>query len=249
MRFALIVLVVCAGATADARPYLGLRGPNIGKRGDDVIPYRVLREGELPQAEIRSFGFYYRRNEILGIDFWRSGGTFALYDEESYVPLSDEQAAVLGGTGTPWQYYFPPGLVVVLGLLELGIMSTLRLELRTTLVVGATMMAVTILWLAKGLTYECIVPAGLALHHLLGSWIAVRQQRAEEAEVEALTPPAEEEPERERDGVRVEQPPARLDDDPFRGPPIKPPIVVERPRAPEARVIPNSKVDKPKLLK
>jgi hypothetical protein len=89
----------------------------VATSGDTIKPHGTIQkqfEGTVPS---RLVGFKYSYWGILWVDFWTYEGTWCLYKDKMYWPLTPAQAAELLGVSEsalqpPFWYQFPPGLPI-----------------------------------------------------------------------------------------------------------------------------------------
>lgn len=242
-----IVLVGLSAAPAAAGRY---NRSGLFQAGDDILPLGEVDAALAGRLGLGKLGWHYERFAIIGLDLWRWDGEPCVYSGDQYIVLSDEEAALVGSPRGPLRYRLPPGLLLALGLVELGIMTYKRRPLKVTLSAGAALGVLTLLLWLGGMTWELIIPGGLALFHILGSYIALAHEDVIDANQEATTVGATDEPAPVREPAPRLPPPPRVETDPFRAPPQAPPIRVVRPdTAPlAAPVVVDPAAEKPKLL-
>jgi hypothetical protein len=185
----------------------------------------------VPKADIAQprVGLRYEHIGLMGIDVWRYNGQFAVYEDHSsylsYVDLTDDDVGDLG-LSTPWRYYFPEGLIALLCLAELFIVALKPRTIRFALVTGGVLVVIALVFRLKGLTWECVFPALLAMSHLYTGFGALWSDRRERAGSTEPEVPRTPEPKRVRVDVRAAPP--TFEKDPFRSPPQAPPLAIHR---------------------
>jgi hypothetical protein len=240
-RWLAIALTVLALA---ARP--AAAGVVVDLRGDDIMPIRDLpaeTAARLGYDGMYQLGYHYHHVSVAMLDMWRSGGEVVVYSGRSYYVLTAADLDVVGDADVPLRYYVPPGLLVVIGLIELGIITSTRRKAWLTIGIGAGLLGVGAVFYAKGLEVEAIVPMLLGLHHIGGTIASLRAQAR--ADTPAPTAPR---PKVERHAAAMPSPPL-VESDPFRSPPRPPAIVaVQTATPPTTPVAHDPDADKPKLL-
>ena len=111
-RWLLVLLLFAVPRTAEARVAIANTGKTIWHLGDAPAEYAM--------HGMRDVGFMYERYGVFWLDFWRSDGMFVAYAGDTYVPITDEDAA-RAGLRTPWSYHVPIGLVLVAIVLVFGL--------------------------------------------------------------------------------------------------------------------------------
>ncbi len=241
------LLIAIAGVTvlAIARPAEAAYIPIT--HGDDIVHIRDLPPATVVELGngMTSLGYHYDFVGVGFIDVWRSSGQFCVYHGDQYITLTSDELDALGGASVPWRYYFPPGLVIVLGLAELLVVTRMKRKAYVVLALGGAMALVAILFVFEGLRQEAIVPGLLAVHHIVGTVLALRLQRGDEVVSEPEPAPVRP----ERPLANVLPSPAAIDADPFRSPP-RASIAVQQPAAKPAAapIVVDPNADQPKLL-
>jgi len=92
------------------------------------------RTPELP-ANITSIGFKYAYFGIFWLDLWRYDGEYCIYHDKEYVPISKAVAAEMMGVPEsslqePIWYTFPPGALILGGLLAIGAVAVVLKQIR-----------------------------------------------------------------------------------------------------------------------
>lgn len=181
-----VLLVVGVGGTAEARRG---GGAVVFNSGQDIIPIRDLTADETAGAVgFTKLGY---KHDLIGVfwqDIWRWGGEFVVYDGgTTYAPLDDEQLAYFGNPSVPWRYHLPPGLLIILALIELAVITKQRRRLKMVLSIGGVLALIAGAFYLMGLDWEFLIPLFLAGHHVIGSYFALKLQReAEEREAERV---------------------------------------------------------------
>ena len=241
---AIAALLVALGA-APARAGIGT-----GNAHEDILFVRDLPASTTLQLGygMSKLGYYYHRFSIAELDLWRWDGQYVVYSGRGYYVLTDGDLELLDAPSPPLRYYIPGGLLVVIGLVELGVITATRRRAWVTIAIGGGLLALAAVFYALGLDLEALVPGLLGLHHVLGSWFALRELARREA---AAEPPAEvlaDKPRRR--AVEPPHSPPVIDDDPFRAPPRATiaAVQVATNRSATAPVVHDPDADKPKLL-
>lgn len=89
---------------------------------------RVVDIGEMPvevQAEMKfhgRVGYIYNESGIWFVTFWTYGGTFCIYDDDQYYPITRDEAAALlnrpaDSLSVPFLYTVPLGWIILAGFL------------------------------------------------------------------------------------------------------------------------------------
>jgi hypothetical protein len=127
LALAVIILFSCPSPVQAKGLVLITWGETI-KHVEDVP---VQPKGKLPQGlglpgGNLAVGFHYSYFGIFWLDLWTWGGKFCLYQGQNYLPLQpNEIAEILGKSedqlSKPWYYTFPPGLMIIVGIVGLCI--------------------------------------------------------------------------------------------------------------------------------
>jgi hypothetical protein len=268
-RSCTIAIVLLVASAAHARE-LG-----VISTGGDIIPLRDLPPETAAPVEFTSLGYHYDVIGIFWLDIWRWGGEFVVYTSDTdvssrdasdaaggslvlerwaYAPITSEQLERLGGADVPWKYHCPPGLLVILALVELQLVVRRRRSARTVLVIGGALLVTALVLYGHGVDQAFVIPLLLGLHHAGAAWLAIRRQRDDNtsgddaANEPHVTPAAPREASR---ASRQRERPPNVETDPFRAPPQPAPIVVERPPTPPSAtsVVAEADAPPPKLLR
>src|SRR5262249_54387095 len=91
----------------------------------DFPPLDIKQKPWLPPIHFSKVGFKYSYWGVFGVDLWTWGGEYCMYEGKTFVPLSPAEAAQTLGVqesdlGTPFNYKFPIGLLILIGLVVLG---------------------------------------------------------------------------------------------------------------------------------
>jgi hypothetical protein len=83
--------------------------------GESIIPIGTAKEGP---PDMRQIGFKYNYGGLFWIDFWTWDGTYCIYQDKRYKPITEAEAAQLLGKPTsalskPFQYRVPLGLLIL----------------------------------------------------------------------------------------------------------------------------------------
>ena len=215
--------------------------------GDDIEPLGGLAPDVSAATGYTKHGYHYQRFGLFWIDFWRWGGEPAVYEGNTYVPLTPELAAELGvPLSTPWSYHFPPGLLLVIVGAELAIIGRKPRSVRGTLLAAGGLGAFAALLWFKDTGMASIIPALAGLYHVAAIWLRPYEEPVDEDDASADDAPAAPAP--KRTGYATGTAP-RVETDPFRANPQPLPVVVERPSQPAVIPVahdPNAAA--PKLL-
>jgi hypothetical protein len=180
VRIALIALamVVALGGKAEAG-----RGVIVITSGDDVFHIRDLPAATAAEIGYGKLGYHYDYFGVFWLDLWRSGGEFCVYRGNTYVVLDDKDLEALGGASVPWKYHLPPGLLAILALIAVGILSRVRRRVKTVFILAGVFAAIAILFFAKGLDWEFMIPGGIAIWLALAGYITLKRQASHEMEL------------------------------------------------------------------
>jgi hypothetical protein len=101
-------------------------GDTISHLGD-FPPVEVMQKPWLPPLRFSKVGFKYSYWGVFGVDLWTWGGEYCEYEGKTFVPLSPAEAAQRLGVqesdlGTPFNYKFPIGLLILIGLIVIGVL-------------------------------------------------------------------------------------------------------------------------------
>jgi len=247
-------LVVAVIVLLSAQPAHARRGGGviIIVSGDEIEHVRDLPAELAAEVGAASIGYHYQRFGLFWLDLWRWDGEFVIYDGAGFSPISAEQLELLGGGSVPWRYHLPPGLLIVIGLIELAIVTKTRRRVRVIIAIGAALLVTALVFYLEGLEIEFLVPGLLGLHHIIGSLILMNRPQPVDEE------PAHDEPEEsthepmEPEGrpVAYRPSPPNVETDPFRAPPQPPPIVIARkPTHSDTPLAHDENAEPPKLLR
>jgi hypothetical protein len=136
--------------------------------GDDVHHIADIPDAgaEGPAA----VGYHYSRFGLFWVDFWRYDGEFIVYRDSQYAVISEEEANKLGASGVPWIYHFPPGLVLLGGVLELFLFASLPQRRPLSIGLGVGLLGFGGLLFAKGVTFAFAVPVALGVYHIAAAF-------------------------------------------------------------------------------
>jgi len=168
VKSVLVVAVLLAARPAHAR------GIVIINTGNDVAHIRDLPADVAKESGFTAIGYRYDLFGVFWLDLWRWGGEFVAYNEHSYAPLSSEDLASLGGASMPWNYRAPPGLMIILALVELGLVTGARRRAWLLLGLGIVWSVLAALLYTHGVTIAFLIPAALGLHHIVAAVLAMR---------------------------------------------------------------------------
>jgi len=110
---ALIGYVLLSPSQASAKFFLITHGDTI----TDLGPIKVKGE-DMPANVPLKVGYKYSYGGLFWVDFWTWDGTYCIYHDKSFEPISEEVAAGLlgkspGELSRPFFYRFPPGLMIL----------------------------------------------------------------------------------------------------------------------------------------
>jgi hypothetical protein len=123
---ALLWVCMAAGTAHAGKGFMLITsGDEIRKVGDLVGEFKAEADAELgPGVEV---GYMYEQFGLFFLEVWTWDGKYVLFrDDEYWEPTEDELKEIAGVSaledlGKPWQYSFPPGLLVVVALVIGGI--------------------------------------------------------------------------------------------------------------------------------
>jgi hypothetical protein len=121
---AAIALVFLGPASAEAKGIVLItHGDTIALIGPLKAEFREHRK--LRGSDI-NVGFRYDYFGIFWLDLWTWGGEYCLYDDKNYEPIPPNKAALLMGIAEgdltrPFNYRFPIGLLILLGILAVAV--------------------------------------------------------------------------------------------------------------------------------
>jgi hypothetical protein len=252
-----IALVLGLAGTAEAR-----RGLVIVTSDTDIIHIRDLPLDSTHGLHDAALGYRYHSIGLFGLDFFRSDGEFVVYrDGDSWgLPVGDSELAELGGAGVPWSYHLPIGWIVLVGAIEVVLVTRSRRRVGVVFGIAGAMVVVAAVFFLGGMRSEAVIPLVLAGHHVVAAMLAVRHQKQlEELDARERAALGLDEPPRapQRKLVHAASgdlplpPPPRIGDDPFRSPPAARPIVTEKPpeRPSTAPIVHDANAEQPKLLR
>jgi hypothetical protein len=249
VRIALIALavVVALGGKAEAG-----RGVIVITSGDDVFHIRDLPAATAAEIGYGKLGYHYDYFGVFWLDLWRSGGEFCVYRGNTYVVLTDEDVEALGGASVPWKYHLPPGLLAILALIAVGILSRVRRRVKTVFILAGAFALIAILFFAKGLDWEFMIPGGVAIWLALAGYITLKRQASHELELSTsdVEPEPAATPSGQHRAARPSQPPPPVHVPPVDAAPSQPLVVQRAPTQPAS--VPmraDDNADGPKLLR
>jgi hypothetical protein len=252
LRVLVVIGVLCSVRAAHAG-----RISVVITKSDDIEHVRDLTDPEIDAltSPFNKLGYHYTTyGMFLVLDFWRTGGEYVVYSGSSYIVLGDRELAVIGNPGSRWRYRLTPGLCIIAGLVELGIVTRRKRRANRTIALGAVMFGLAIVLYALGVEGGAVVAALLGTHHVVGAWFALEHLRRLE-EAQGGVAAAEETPPTAEDEYRLppaEPPrpsPQAMDQDPFRSPPRAPLAVVQVERPTSTPLAPDASAEPPKLLR
>jgi hypothetical protein len=244
--------------------------------GDDFIHLRDLPPEVAAAVGFRSLGYHYKVFGSYNLDLWRWGGELVVYRIDVDTPavaaaLADGRVLLssrlyartseiaskvepeeLEGS-VPWRYYCPPGLLIILGLLELWLVGRRRRSVRTALVVSGALVLLALVLFVKDVGAAAAIPLALGVHHLGVAGLVMWKHRHDEDMEDAG------EPQMHPDAARRARSPRRerravsqvVSRDPYRELPQPAPIVAKPPPAPAkpAAVVVEADAPAPRLLR
>lgn len=135
--FSAAILFAAATLLAPSQAEARRRGLVVITHGDTVkeladVPsqFREPLQQMTGAKEPLKVGYYYSGFGIFGLDIWTWDGTYCLTADETYWPLENKQVEEMLGSvpHKPWNYNFPPGLFLVVGLI--GVVSVFSIRKR-----------------------------------------------------------------------------------------------------------------------
>jgi len=268
-RSCTIAIVLLVASAAHARE-LG-----VISTGGDILHLRDLPPETTAAVGFKSLGYHYDVVGIFWLDIWRWGGEFVVstsdtdvssrdaadagggtlvLEQWAYAPVTSEELERLGGADVPWKYHCPPGLLVILALIELQLVVRRRRSARAVLGVGGALLVIALVLYGQGVDQAFVIPLVLGLHHVGAAWLAIRRQRDDDTSGDDVDDEPHVAPAPPREASRASRPrerPPNVETDPFRAPPQPAPIVVERPPTPASAtsVVAEADAPPPKLLR
>jgi len=170
----LLPLCVLVALLCMTRPAHAGRGIVIINTGDDVAHIRDLPADVAKETGYPAIGYHYSRFGVFWLDLWRWGGEFCAYRDNSYAPLSDADLAGLGGATMPWKYRAPPGLMIILALVALGMAPAGRRRPWILLGLGGIWLAVAFVLYQHGVDIAFAIPGLLGVHHVVAAVLGLR---------------------------------------------------------------------------
>lgn len=244
----ILVLALLAGAH---RPAEARRSDAI-QVGTDILDVGPLdaNEGYFLYDRV---GIRYERLSVFSLDLWRWDKTYVIYRDGTFGTKLFEEAPpeLLARLDlpVPWRYYLPPGLLLVLCLVELAIIARKKRPAKLALTIGIGITSFAIVLYLLGFTWEFIFPLLLGGFHVFAGLSTLWAPVAPDDDIDAETIEAPQPLPRPSEQLRP--PPPNVETDPFRAPPQPPPIVVRRPETarPSAPVVHDEDAEAPKLLR
>jgi hypothetical protein len=168
LKWLVVLGIVFAAAPAHAG-----RGLVIITTGEDVVHLRDLTVEE--QASFGAFASLGYKHEYFGV-FWvdvlRYGGEYVVYTGDSYAELDDQMLAYLHPGSVPITYFLPPGLLIILALIEIGVVGSKSRPVGVVMIAGGAMGLIALTMLVLGAPYHALIPLACALFHAYGIWHA-----------------------------------------------------------------------------
>lgn len=245
-----MALVIGSMGTAEARRGGGLV---VIVTGDAIEHIRDLDAKQAAAIGYGKLGYHYQRFGVFWLDLWRDSGEFCVYSGDTYVPLTDEEVAALGGASVPWRYHLPEGLIILVALAYYFLIGRRKRRVKTAFILAGVFAVIALVFFLQGLTWEFMIPLGLALHHALTARAAMKRGDHDEAPATTETPRESPPPVAARPSRPLGTPPPVA---PSPVPPPDPsrpsqPLVIERASTAPAAVPmrEDQSVDGPKLLR
>ncbi len=244
---AIVTLVIGLGV---ARPAHAGRAALVST-GDDISHLRDLAHGELASVGLDTvdlgygplaLGYHYQRFGVFFLDVWRWSGEPVVYRGTRFRVLTDDQLETLRGR-VPLAYHLPPGLMIVLALLELAVVTRGRMKQWLVVAIGQILIASSIASYLGGLEVSFLVPLALGLFHLFAVW---RTRRALAGPARAARAAAD--PGQLHHAVVLPIPPPNVETDPFRAPPQVHIVPIQHAAIAPTPIAIDANADKPKLL-
>jgi hypothetical protein len=120
-----LIVFLCGPSSASAKIVLITHGDTIKHLGDILDP---TEKQQLQQAYgfVPAVGFKYSYFGIFWLDLWTWGGEHCYYRDKNYEPIPKDRAAKMlgkspGDLKPPFLYTFPPGLLVLGGIVLISI--------------------------------------------------------------------------------------------------------------------------------
>ena len=249
-----MVVVFLGGMTGTAEARRGGGGIVVINTGDDIVHIRDLDPEVGAAIGYTKLGYRYQRFGLFWLDLWRWDGEFVVYEGLTYVPLSDEELASLGGASTPWRYRLPDGFLILAAIAYYFVIGRRKRRVKTAFILAGGFAVTSLAFFIMGLTWEFMIPLAIALHHGLTAYSAMKRGDDKEVEVAAEEPAPPIRPSKPHIAVR----PPVATGTPVPSRPSQPlitsrpsqPLVIEKPSAPViVPVRPDNSVDGPKLLR
>lgn len=252
------------------------RGFDLLATKEDFIHIRDVPPEIAEATGLHALGYHYKVLGIYNLDLWRWGGEFVIYRTTLDPPITAAELTrgrvVLSSTtyaevselegkfaldwfegSVPWRYYFPPGLLIVLGVVEFALVGRRRRSVRTALAVGGALVVIALVMFVKDVGAAAAIPLALGIHHLGVAGLVLWKHRHEDAAEDEVAP------EPQPDAARRAKPPRRerrpvsqvVSRDPYREPPQPAPIVANAPPRPATSpaMIIEGDAPAPKLLR
>ena len=226
--------------------------------GDAIEHVRDLDSDAARELGYSKLGFRYTRFGLFWLDLWRWDGEFVVYEGSTYVPITDDELETLGGAWVPLRYHLPEGLLIIVAGIYLLVVGRRKRKVKTTWIIAGVLAATAVVFLLFGLTWEFMIPLGIAIHHALSARAAMNRGETDDATEDTTDEVAT--TETPRDSTPAPRTVARSSGPIGTPPPLSTPSAEPRPsqplvieRAPTApAVVPmreDHSVDGPKLLR
>jgi hypothetical protein len=122
-----IALLAAGILLAASAPSSAARAPVVVTHGNDVKDIGPIVGGKPEEIGSLRVGFKFDHFGFWFINFWTWGGTYCVYENDEYMPISNEEAArLLGKEGSLWNpflYTFPIGLLLIAGIIGLWVLN------------------------------------------------------------------------------------------------------------------------------
>jgi hypothetical protein len=127
-----LAVALAAHSTSQAGVVLITRGETISHVGNITAK---ARPNEVPPG-ISGVGFKYWYGGLFWVDFFTSDGTFCVYQDKTFWPITQAQAAELLGIpeselSAPFWYRFPPGWFIVGAIVAIAVVAGIRQRKKT----------------------------------------------------------------------------------------------------------------------
>ena len=113
----------------------GAKGLILFTWGETISPVGDVSPSKRNEVGVDKVGFKYAYHGMFWLDFWRSDGTYCVYEGDKYVAIEPAMAAMFLGKkedelSRPFFYHVPPGLLVAGPILLLWLVSVVQDKMR-----------------------------------------------------------------------------------------------------------------------